>query len=212
MSSAGEDIARLLFEIGAVTTNIENRYQFASGLRSPIYVDSRRAISHVTARQVILDGLARAATDKQENFSGIAGVATAGIPWAAWLADLFQLPLLYVRPASKNRGLHRAVEGHVSNLDQIIVVEDLVTTGASSVRAVEALRNKGASVRYVLSIFSYQLQYAQKNFDRANVEFQSLSGISELLISCGDLLAKPTFDALWRWKKEELPCFIPGKV
>ena len=209
LSDAPLSIVAQLLDHGAITVNVHDRYTFASGLRSPVYTDTRSLISRVAARRRVVAALADAVRDSFGPCGAIAGVVTAGVPWSAWLADEFDLPMVYVRSAPKNRGLGRQVEGRIEDLDRAIVVEDLVTTGSSSVNAVDALRRSGVSVAGVVSIFSYELPYAARLFDSVNVNHKSVATLSGLLDLAEVAFGARVAERLREWRDQELPSFVP---
>ena len=137
-----ELVAKLLFEVQAVTLNTENFFKYVSGILSPIYIDNRRTISFPQARKIIVGEFVKLLTNQVgvANIDVVAGVATGGVPWAAWIAHELDLPLIYVRSSAKDRGLQKKVEGVLQPGQKVIVIEDLITTGLSSINAVETIR------------------------------------------------------------------------
>jgi orotate phosphoribosyltransferase len=166
----GRKIARAAFELSAIKLEIENPFQWASGYRMPIYNDNRQFLRSSTARTLIAQAFKELMVGFELSPSRIAGTATAGIPHATTLADLMDLPLLYVRGAQKKHGMQNAVEGLESdsnrNVDEeeILLIEDLISTGGSSIRAVETLTQIGFQVPWCFSIFSYGLSAADEAF------------------------------------------------
>lgn len=204
MRGSGVDraaIARALLDVGAVSIRSDPLYVFSSGLRSPIYTDNRRLVSYPTQRVAVNDALVQLVASWSPPPDGIVGVATGGVPWAAWLADRLSLPLLYVRADAKGRGLEKQVEGDVSTCTDVIVVEDLVTTGTSSARAVAAIRESGAHVAGVVSIFSYDIPFARRRFAELDVAVASLVGIDDLVAAAADRLSRADLDAIARWQR-----------
>ncbi|WP_318504870.1 orotate phosphoribosyltransferase [Bacillus sp. T3] len=173
-------IAERLLEIEAVALQPNNPFTWASGLRSPIYCDNRLTLSYPEVRKEIASGLK---TLIEENFSGVevvAGTATAGIPHAAWVSDLLDLPMCYVRSKPKGHGKGNQIEGRVSEGQKVVVVEDLISTGGSVITAVEALREAGCEVLGVVSIFTYQLAKGEEMLVEAGVKAVSLTDFTTL--------------------------------
>lgn len=173
-------IAEHLLKIQAVKLNPREPFTWASGLRSPIYCDNRKVLSYPSIRNDVLDGFVNAS----ENFRGvnaIAGVATAGIAWGALLADRLQLPFCYVRSKPKEHGLKNRLEGTLVPESKVLVVEDLISTGGSSLEACEALKGESLQVIGVIAIFEYGFTSTQQNFNEKSIPFRSLSHFSALL-------------------------------
>lgn len=173
-------IAERLLEIEAVALQPNNPFTWASGLRSPIYCDNRLTLSYPAVRKEIATGLK---TLIEENFAGvevIAGTATAGIPHAAWVSDLLDLPMCYVRSKPKGHGKGNQIEGRVSEGQKVVVVEDLISTGGSVITAVDALREAGCEVLGVVSIFTYQLAKGEEMLAEAGVKAFSLTDFTTL--------------------------------
>ena len=174
-------IAEMLLRIQAIKLNTQKPFTWSSGWKSPIYCDNRLSLSYPDVRLAVKQGLVHAI---QENFftaESIAGVATAGIAHGALVADALDLPFLYVRPKPKEHGMGNLIEGRVVKNQKVVVVEDLVSTGGSSLKAVEALRSAGFKVLGMVSVFSYGFDVASKNFYEADVSLISLSDYGHLL-------------------------------
>ena len=181
MKETAKIVAKKLLEINAIKLNVENPFTWASGWKSPIYCDNRLSLSYPEVRTFIKNQLA---STIQENFSGaeaIAGVATAGIPQGALVADALNIPFIYVRSKPKGHGMENLIEGKVTKDQKVVVIEDLVSTGGSSLKAIEALRKSEFSVLGMVSIFTYGFPVAQENFDNAKVPLISLSNYNELI-------------------------------
>jgi orotate phosphoribosyltransferase len=172
MKSA-EYIAGLLLDAEALKFSVEKPFKFASGISSPVYMDCRILISDVEKRRQITKALSSAIRDKE--YDVFAGTASAGIPWAAWISEASGLPMVYVRSSSKDHGRAKTIEGALNPGERLILVEDLVSTGMSSLRAVESLRQEKASVEDVISIFEYSMPEAKEAFNSAGVKLFSLS-------------------------------------
>lgn len=197
-------LASALLAIGAVTFRPRNPYTWASGLRSPIYCDNRLTISYPHIRRMITDGFAALITRQNYVPGVIAGTATAGIPHAAWLAERVALPLVYVRSSPKGHGQGRRTEGRLEPDAPALLVEDLVSTGMSSLNAVDALRAEGARVLAVLAIFSYELPAAEHAFARADVPFHVLTTLTSVLdvASSEGHIDPDSREALSAWQRD----------
>ncbi len=174
-------IANYLLDIQAIKINTEAPFVWASGLRSPIYCDNRIALSYPKIRTIIKQQLTAACKKYFSDAGLVAGVATAGIPQGALLAETLGLPFAYVRSAKKSHGMSNQIEGKISEGEKAVVVEDLVSTGKSSLSAVEALREAGVVVTGMLSIFTYGLPMATVNFQKAQCPLVSLSDYEHLI-------------------------------
>ncbi len=153
-------------------------FTWASGLKSPIYCDNRQLLGFPVVRDQIIAALVAQAATLQPTL--IAGAATAGVPWAAMVADRMQLPMAYVRPTPKNHGMGRQVEGPLAKDHCVVLIEDLISTGMSSLRCAEALRAEGAVVPTVLALFSYGLPQAEAAFTEAGIGLSVLSSFEVL--------------------------------
>jgi orotate phosphoribosyltransferase len=180
-----QTIARDLLQIKAVQIkpNPNEYFTWASGIKSPIYCDSRITISYPDVRQRITAAFAEKVRDMEIRPDVIAGCATAGIPHAAWLADRLNLPMVYVRSKPKEHGRENQIEGESIQGKKVLVIEDLISTGGSSLAVVEALKLAGADVLEVMAIYTYGLTKATRNFEQAGVPFQSLTSYEELIHS-----------------------------
>ena len=174
-------LAAALLGIEAVAFSPEEPYTWASGLRSPIYCDNRVTMAYPSVRRSITEGFAGILAREGFAPEAVVGTATAGIPHAAWLAGRLDLPMAYVRSKAKTHGRGNRVEGRLEAGANVIVVEDLVSTGGSSVAVVEALRAVGVRVEAVLAIFSYGLPAAREAFARAAVPLHTLTDFATLL-------------------------------
>lgn len=174
-------VAVALLEVGAIKLNYEKPFQWSSGWKSPIYCDNRLSLSFPKIRGMIKSFLAHAV---QENFPGaqsIAGVATAGIAQGALVAQELDLPFLYVRPKPKDHGMENLIEGKITKGQRVVLIEDLISTGGSSLKAAEALRDAGFSVEGMVAIFTYGFDVAVQNFEAANIPLVCLSDFEHLL-------------------------------
>ena len=139
--SRAKDVAKSLLSTGAVKLNVKEPFTFVSGIKSPIYCDNRKMIGYPVERQVVVDEFIKKLSEK--DFDVVAGTATAGIPWAAFIAQLMNKPMSYIRGEKKAHGAGRQIEGADFEGKKVIVIEDLISTGGSSIKAVEAARNEG---------------------------------------------------------------------
>ncbi len=180
MVHTSKEIAEILLELQAVKLSPKNPFTWASGIQSPIYCDNRITLSHPEERNFIARSL-MGLVDDWEKIDVIAGVATAGIPYASILAHITEKPLVYVRSSNKKHGRQNIIEGAYIPGQRVIVVEDLISTGGSSLDAVEQLRSVGLEVTGVIAIFSYELQKAMENFGNMNIKYKSLSNYNDLI-------------------------------
>jgi orotate phosphoribosyltransferase len=194
--------AEKLLQAGSVKLSPAAPFTWASGWKSPIYCDNRKLLSLPFTRDFIKSELANAVFEKFPEADAIAGVATAGIPWGAMVADQLKLPFLYVRPKPKEHGLGNQIEGNVQAGQRVVVVEDLISTGKSSLQVVDVLRQKEIPVLGMVSIFTYQFDLAQEAFKRAEVPFFSLTDYPTLLqLALQKGLVKPEEeDILLKWR------------
>jgi len=175
-----EEIARRLLQINAIKLNPQSPFTWASGILSPIYCDNRITLSYPAVRAYIRQSLAKA-SEEMPPFEVVAGVATAGIAQGLLLAEERQLPFVYVRSKAKGHGRQNLIEGHLPEGSRVLVVEDLISTGGSSLQAVEALRAAGAEVVGVLAIFTYGFEQASRAFEAANCPLMTLSNYDVLI-------------------------------
>ena len=176
-----KEVARGLLEVGAVELSPNDLFTWASGIKSPIYCDTRLTISYPKVRKTIAVGLAALIKENFPETEVVAGTATAGIPHAAWVSEILELPMVYVRSKPKDHGRGNQTEGKLREGQKVVVVEDIISTGGSSITAVEALRREGAEVLGVVSVYSYMLPRAQENFDQVGVPYKSLSNFEALV-------------------------------
>lgn len=197
-------VALHLLEVKAIKLNPENPFTWASGLRSPIYCDNRVSLSYPQVRNYIRQQLYRAATTFFQDTDVVVGVATAGIPQGALVAEEMDLPFAYVRSGKKDHGMTNQIEGHVKPGQKALVVEDLVSTGKSSLLAVDALREAGVEVLGMVSVFTYGLEIAQKNFEAAQCRLVSLSDYDHLIEAAvkQEYVSKEALASLKDWRND----------
>lgn len=174
-------IAELLLKIEAIKLNTQKPFTWSSGWKSPIYCDNRISLSFPDVRTSIRNALVEVIKENFHTVEGIAGVATAGIAQGALVADQLSLPFVYVRPKPKDHGMENLIEGKITKGQKVVVVEDLISTGGSSLKTVVALREAGFQVLGMVSIFNYGFDIASRNFYEADVSLISLSDYSHLL-------------------------------
>lgn len=174
-------IAKALLDIEAVSLSPNEMYTWSSGIQSPIYCDNRVTLGYTEVRTAIRDGLIELIQQHFAEVEIVSGTATAGIPHAAYISDKMNLPMNYVRSKSKSHGKQNQIEGARSEGKKVVVIEDLISTGGSSITAVEALQEAGAEVLGVVAIFTYGLNKADETFKAAGVPFYTLSNYDELI-------------------------------
>jgi orotate phosphoribosyltransferase len=204
ITDAAEKIALLLLEIRAIRINPGKPFFWASGWKSPIYCDNRLSLSYPSIRSYIRDELCRMVSGKFSQAEAIAGVATAGIPQGTLVADRLGLPFIYVRTKPKDHGLTNQIEGKVIRGQKIVVIEDLVSTGGSSMNAIEALSAAELNVLGMVSIFSYGFQQAVELFREKGIPWYSLSHYDILIeAALKENHVKPEeVDQLKAWRKD----------
>jgi orotate phosphoribosyltransferase len=176
-----KEVAISLLKIEAVRLRPNEPFKWASGWNSPIYCDNRLTLSFPESRNLIRDGLVDLIQKIYPFCECIAGVATAGIPQAALIADKMNLPMIYVRPKPKDHGMQNLIEGKITKGQKIVVVEDLISTGGSSLKAVEALQDGGFEVLGMVGIFTYGFPVAEENFKKAGITLHTLCNYDELI-------------------------------
>ena len=198
--SLEERVAKALFDVKAVKINVNEPFTFASGIKSPIYCDNRFVLGFSNERDVIVDGFVQAIDN---DVDVIVGVATAGIPWSSFIADRMKKPLAYVRNKPKDHGAGKQIEGAEVKGKKVVVIEDLITTGKSSLIAVEVLQKEEVADMEVKSIFTYGFDAAKENYDKFNCKFSSLSNFSILinLLKNTDYLTKEEAEIALEWSK-----------
>ncbi|GIQ67927.1 orotate phosphoribosyltransferase [Xylanibacillus composti] len=204
LSALSSSIARSLLDIGAVHLRPNEPFTWTSGIQSPIYCDNRLTLSYPEVRSAVADGFCQVIRDHYPDAEVIAGTATAGIPHAAWVADKLGLPMIYIRDKAKGHGRQNQIEGLLKPGQKTIVIEDLISTGGSSIKAAEAAREAGANVLAVVAIFTYQFAKAERGFADAGIPLHTLSNYTVL---CQEALASgkiqsEDLDMLSRWREE----------
>jgi orotate phosphoribosyltransferase len=198
-----QQVAQKLLEIKAIKLSPSQPFTWASGLRSPIYCDNRLSLSYPETRNLIKRALA-VKSSEFGNFDMIAGVATAGIAHGALMADELNLPFCYVRSEAKSHGRQNQIEGDLKKGQRILVIEDLISTGGSSIQVVEVLKNEGYDVAGVLAIFDYQFEKARNNFKIAKCNYKSICDYQSLIQEAiaMDYINSSQLDVLKDWNKD----------
>lgn len=181
MGATAGPIASKLMEIGAIKLNHQKPFTWSSGWKSPIYCDNRLSLSYPDVRSYIKRCLAQAIRENFMKADAVVGVATAGVPQGALVADELQLPFAYVRPKPKDHGMENLIEGKIEKGQTAVIVEDLISTGGSSLKAATALRDAGVKVIGMVAIFTYGFDTAINNFEKEDVHLVCLSDFNHLL-------------------------------
>lgn len=199
--NTAETVAQILLKEKAVFLRPEEPFTWTSGIKSPVYCDNRLLISTVESREVIIKAFADKA--RSLGVDVIAGTATAGIPWAAWIAQELRLPLVYVRSSSKDHGRQNAIEGAVKPGQKTVLIEDLISTGKSSIAAAKKLEEAQVEVKSILSIFTYDFKQAHEIFESNNLNFSSLSNFEVLAKVAYDnqMLNEAALNQVLEWRK-----------
>jgi orotate phosphoribosyltransferase len=197
-------VAEKLLQIKAIKLSPSEPFTWASGWKSPIYCDNRKSLSHPEIRDLITAELVEYVNREYGEVEVIAGVATAGIAWGALVADRLKLPFCYVRPKPKGHGLGNQIEGFLQQNSRVVVIEDLVSTGKSSLQAIEALVNNTAEILGLLSIFNYGFEEAQENFAKKKIPFKSITDYATLISLAVDkqLISPEDQKALLNWRSK----------
>lgn len=197
-------VAEKLLQIQAIKLSPENPFTWASGWKSPIYCDNRKVLSFPFIRDFIKSEMCNVVFENFADATLLAGVATAGIAWGAITADQLKLPYIYVRPKPKEHGLGNQIEGFYEAGQKVLVIEDLVSTGKSSLQVVDVLKNAGLEVVGMVSIFTYEFDIAAKAFADAGVKYQSLTNYSSLIDVAieKNIISADIQSVLMDWRKD----------
>jgi len=200
--SAGK-VSEFLLQVKAIELNPNTPFTWASGIKSPIYCDNRKALSYPRIRNFIRLELVKALESNFGKPDVIAGVATGGIPWGVLVAQDLGLPFIYVRAKAKEHGMSNMVEGVIEEGQSVIVIEDLISTGKSSLNAVDALRELDCVVKGMVSIFTYGFDESENNFNQSKCPLVSLSSYDNLLESAleSNYIQEEQFDVLKKWRE-----------
>jgi orotate phosphoribosyltransferase len=197
-------VAEKLLQVNAIKLNPQQPFTWASGWKSPIYCDNRKVLSFPYIRDFIKSEMCNVVYEKFPDAEMLAGVATAGIAWGAMAADQLKLPYIYVRPKPKEHGLGNQIEGYYEKGQKVVVIEDLVSTGKSSLQVVDVLKEQGMEVTGMVSIFTYGFAVATEAFSKASVTYYSLTDYSTLIESAIQKGIVPTdqLDILLKWRED----------
>ncbi len=198
-------LAQQLLKVKAVRLNPKEPFTWASGLKSPIYCDNRITLSHTEVRTFIRDEFVKSVNQYYGNPDVIAGVATGGIAQGALVAQVLNLPFVYVRSEKKNHGMNNQIEGEIKPGQKVVVIEDLVSTGKSSLAAVDALREADVEVVGMLAIFTYQMQVSAYNFASKQCELHTLTNYSTLIEEAikENYISQNDLESLMEWRKDQ---------
>ena len=201
--NTAQRIANSLLDIQAVTLSPNAPYTWASGIKSPIYCDNRITMSYPKIRKDIAVSLVKLIKREYPEVEVIAGTATAGIPQACWVADLMDLPMVYIRAKAKDHGKENQIEGRIRSGQKMVVIEDLISTGGSVLDACEAAKREGAEVLGVVGIFTYQLPKGLENFKLQNIKLNTLTSYDILIEEAlkKGTITKEDLGLLMEWKK-----------
>jgi len=196
--------AELLLQINAIKLQPQNPFLWASGWKSPIYCDNRITLSYPTIRNFLRENIANQIEELYGKPDIIAGVATGAIGIGMLVADYLNLPFIYVRPEAKGHGRQNQIEGIIKANQSVVVVEDLISTGKSSLNAVAALKETKANVKGMIAIFSYGFEIANENFKKEKIDLHTLSDYENLLMQAekSNYISKKELEALHSWRRD----------
>ena len=203
MKTLEKYVAEKLLKVKAIKLQPKNPFVWASGWNSPIYCDNRKTLSYPQTRNFIRIELTRLIMELYPNAEVIAGVATGAIAQGALVAETLGLPFVYVRSTPKDHGLENLIEGDLRPKQKVVIIEDLVSTGGSSLKAVEAIRNDGSEVLGMLAIFTYGFPIAEEKFKKANVELTALCNYEAVLNEAlaTNYISEADLEELKKWRK-----------
>jgi orotate phosphoribosyltransferase len=199
-----EQTAELLLASKAVILRPEEPFRFTTGILSPIYCDNRLLLSKVSEREKIVDAFIQKINNEKLVFDVVAGIATASITWASLIAEKLKKPMIYIRKEAKEHGMKNRVEGDFKKGERVLVVEDLVSTGSTSMSAVVAAREAGAVVEHCLAIFTYEMKVATEGFRQIKCALVTLSNFSTLVRVAAEkgYIKKEELDTVIEWSKD----------
>jgi orotate phosphoribosyltransferase len=197
-------VAEKLLQSNAIKLNVKEPFTWASGWKSPIYCDNRRVLSFPFIREFIKSEMCNLIFSEFPEADLLAGVATAGIAWGAMAADQLKLPYIYVRPKPKEHGLGNQIEGYYEQKQKTVVIEDLISTGKSSLQVVDVLRQSGLEVIGMVSIFTYGFPIAKEVFEKAEVPYKSLTNYPSLISLAieKNIVTEEQKDILLKWRED----------
>jgi len=195
--------ASYLLQINAIKLNIQNPFKWSSGWNSPIYCDNRICLSFPKVRDFLANSIAKEIKKNSSEKFIIAGVATGAIGIGMLVANKLNAPFIYVRPQQKKHGRENQIEGTLNKDEKVIVIEDLISTGKSSLNAVNAIQNNGAKVVFMIALFSYGFDIAKENFMKKNIELKTLCDYKNLIETAKDnnLINEGEINSLINWRK-----------
>lgn len=204
MKSRSQQIAQLLLDLGAVSIRPDDPFRWASGLWSPIYCDNRMIISDVAGREQVASGLIQLISEHDWEPHVIAGTATAGIPHAAWVAQALFLPMVYVRSNSKAHGRQNQIEGRLEPGQRVVLIEDLISTGGSSIQAAQALQQAKGDVLGIAAVFEYGLKQADRAFSSCRIARHSLCRLIDLiqLLESQNKITPDQRETMTQWQED----------
>lgn len=182
MDNTSQTVAKILLKIKAVTLNPKKPYKYTSGMLSPVYTDNRILMSYTKQRKKVRDFYVKAIKQTNIDFDVIAGTATAGIPHAAWVAYKLNLPMVYVRSSAKEHGKGNQIEGLVKKGQKVAVIEDLITTGGSSIETTKALRKAGCKVTHIFAIITYDTKQSTENFKNNKLKLVVMTTFQDVVV------------------------------
>jgi orotate phosphoribosyltransferase len=199
-----EAVAEKLLQINAIKLSVSKPFTWASGWKSPIYCDNRKILSFPDIRDFVKSGICSLVSKKFENTDMLAGVATAGIAWAAIAADLLNLPFIYVRPKPKEHGLGNQIEGFIEKGRNVVIIEDLISTGKSSLQVAEILKTEELAVSGMVSIFNYGFNVANEAFEKAQIDYFSLTDYDTVINMAIEkkYISKEDQNTLLNWRND----------
>ncbi len=198
------EVARLLLQINTIKVQPSNPFTWASGWKAPIYCDNRKILSYPDARSFIRDRFVEVIKSRYPGVEAIAGVATGAIAHGALVAGALGLPFIYVRSEPKSHGLENLIEGDLKPGQKVVIIEDLISTGGSSLKAAQAVRENGGMIMGMVAIFTYEFPQAVENFKKADIELTTLSRYQVLIeqaLAAGEI-TENQLEKLMRWRED----------
>ena len=198
-----DKISEILLKANAVMLRTKPPFRWASGILSPIYTDNRILMSYPREREFLINSFIKLIKQNKIKFDGFAATATAGIPWAAWLSQKLKKPMVYARSEAKDHGKENIVEGKIEEGKMYIVIEDLISTGSSSINTINAVREKGGVVEHCIAIFTYELEKSKNSFENANVKLLALTNFTSFVKTAlrNKYISKEQLNHIMDWKK-----------
>ena len=198
-----DKVSEILLNLNAVILRTKPPFRWVSGILSPIYTDNRLLMSYPKEREFIVNSFIKLIKANKIKVDGFAGTATAGIPWAAWIAQKMKKPMIFVRSESKDHGKENKTEGVIEQGKTYVVVEDLISTGGSSLNTTNAVRDKGGIVEHCIAIFTYELEKSKSNFDSVNVKLNTLTNFTNLIKTAVQkkFIGRDQLTHIMDWKK-----------